>query len=216
MTSKNDILIINYNMGNIGSVANMLKKIGANVHISSNPNDIAKANKLILPGIGAFDHGMSSLNELGLIEILNEKVINDNTPILGICLGMHLLTKKSEEGSLPGLSWIDASTLKFLFNDTNNKLRIPHMGWNSLVKINDNTLFSNIDLSENRFYFVHSYYVNCINKNDVAAETNYGNIFASSIRKNNIFGTQFHPEKSHKFGMQILKNFLNFNKNCET
>ena len=212
MASKNDIVIINYNMGNLGSVANMLNKIGASVSISSDPKVISYADKLILPGVGSYDHGMNSLHELGLIDILNQKVLEEKTPILGICLGMQLLTKYSEEGKKHGLGCIDAQTLKFSFNNKiNNELKIPHMGWNSLSKINDNILFSDIDPLENRFYFVHSYYVKCNNNEDISAETIYGNSFTSSLRKNNIFGTQFHPEKSHKFGMRVLNNFLKYN-----
>lgn len=205
MASKNDILIIDYKMGNIGSVLNMLKKIGANVKVSSDVSDLAKAKKLILPGVGAFDHGMNSLNELNLVDILNKKVLIEKIPILGICLGMQILTLKSEEGTKNGLAWIEAETIKF---DLKQNIRIPHMGWNTLIKIQNSDLFNGIDIHNNRFYFVHSYYVKCNNEKNIAAVTHYGEHFASSIRHENIYGTQFHPEKSHKFGMKILSNFL--------
>ena len=200
------IIIIDYQMGNVGSIKNMLKYIGKESIISSKIEDIEKADKLILPGVGAFDNGIRNLKEL--IPTLNKKVVEEKTPILGICLGMQLMTKCSEEGKLKGLNWINAETKKF--NLDTNKYRVPHMGWNLLTIKNKSSLFKNIS-NDSKFYFVHSYYVVCNDKNDIASTTNYGYEFTSSFQKDNIYGTQFHPEKSHKFGMEILKNFV---ENC--
>lgn len=201
------IVIIDYNMGNLGSIKNMIKKIGSNAIISSNSNDILNADKLILPGVGSFDNGMSNLRNLGLISVLNNKVIEDRTPILGICLGMQLFTEKSEEGVLPGLGWIDGYTKKFDFTESSINYKIPHMGWNYVKIQKKSPLF--IDMYEDpRFYFVHSYHLVCNNNDDTLATTEYAYEFVSAIMKNNIYGTQFHPEKSHKYGMKILKNFV--------
>lgn len=197
------IVIVNYNMGNVGSVYNMIKKIGFEALITSNINEIEKAKKIILPGVGAFDNGIINLKKLGLIEILEYKVFKERVPILGICLGMQLMTKKSEEGELQGLSWIDSETKRFV-SDT---YKIPHMGWNYVKIIKNSDLFSS-EFSEWRFYFVHSYYVECYNKDDILTTTFYIHDFVSSFQRENIIGVQFHPEKSHKFGMMLLKNFI--------
>ncbi len=197
------IVIVNYNMGNVGSVYNMIKKIGFEALITSNINEIEKAKKIILPGVGAFDNGIINLKKLGLIEILEYKVFKERVPILGICLGMQLMTKKSEEGELQGLSWIDAETKRFV-SDT---YKIPHMGWNYVKIIKNSDLFSS-EFCEWRFYFVHSYYVECYNKDDILTTTFYIHDFVSSFQRENIIGVQFHPEKSHKFGMMLLKNFI--------
>lgn len=200
------IAIIDYGVGNLGSIANMLSRIGTEAIITSEKQDIEKAEKIILPGVGAFDNGIRSINERGLMPILTKKVLNEKTPLLGICLGMQLLTRKSEEGKFNGFGWFDADTKKFKFNKDDNLLRVPHMGWNTIRIIQDDPLFKNLP-QDARFYFVHSYHVICDNDRDILAKTHYGYDFASIIRKENIVGVQFHPEKSHKFGMQILKNF---------
>ena len=179
------IVIVDYKMGNIGSVLNMLKKIGHAAVVSSEPQEISKAEKLILPGVGAFDNGMNNINDLGLLDVLNEKIKN-KTPILGICLGMQLLAQKSEEGVSRGLGWIDANVVRFKFQDMfdglSASLKVPHMGWNEIIIKKDDALFAN--MPENpRFYFVHSYYLECNNSSDVLATTNYGFDFASIIRK---------------------------------
>lgn len=199
------IVIIDYGMGNLGSIRNMLKKVEVESIISCDPKEIAKADKLILPGVGAFDHAMTNLNDLKLMPLLNEKVLVEKVQLLGVCLGMQLLAKRSEEGSMPGLGWIDAETVRFKF-DNNQKLKVPHMGWNTVeVKRND-PLFKDM-YGEPRFYFVHSYYVRCNDPNNVLTTTNHGGDFCSSLVKDNLRGVQFHPEKSHKFGMKLLKNF---------
>lgn len=200
------IVIIDYNMGNIGSIVNMLKKAGGTAVLSSDPNQIEQAEKLILPGVGAFDVGMQNLAELGFNEILRKKVIEKRTPILGICLGMQLLTERSEEGALPGLGLVNASTVRFRF-DCNSNLRIPHMGWNSVTVRKESPLFYDM-YPDPVFYFVHSYHVVCHRAEDVLSTTNYGYDFVSSLHKGNIFGTQFHPEKSRKYGLKLIKNFV--------
>lgn len=200
------IVVIDYGLGNLGSILNMLKKIGANAIISSKIPDIEKADKLILPGVGAFDNGMTNLDKLGLIPILNKLIFNKKIPILGICLGMQLLTKRSAEGTLSGLDWIDAEVVKFKFDSLNSNLKIPHMGWNTVEVVKRSHLFN--ELEQARFYFVHSYHVICNDRLDILAETYYGYNFVSAIEKDNIFGVQFHPEKSHKFGMRLLRNFV--------
>jgi glutamine amidotransferase len=201
------IAIIDYGMGNLGSIVNMLKKVGAKAVISSDPAVIESANKLILPGVGAFDAGMQRLNDLGLIPTLNAKVLEQRTPLLGVCLGMQLLTRQSAEGELPGLGWIEAETLKFQFNGEFRHLKVPHMGWNFIKVKQSNPIFADMP-PDPRFYFVHSYYVACKNEQNVLASTEYGYEFVSAIVSDNIIGLQFHPEKSHKFGMGVFKNFV--------
>lgn len=205
MTNE-EIVIVNYGMGNLGSIQNMLKHIGVKSIISDNITDIENADKLILSGVGAFDSGMKNISDLGFISVLNNKVLNDKTPILGICLGMQLFAESSEEGKLSGFGWINAKTIKFNFNDESGKLKIPHMGWNLVSLQKDSVLFEDI-LEESRFYFVHSYHLVCSEKENIVCKTNYGYDFPSAVEKENIFGVQFHPEKSHKYGMEILKNF---------
>lgn len=200
------IVIIDYGVGNLNSVLNMLKKIGAEAVISSDPSMIKAAHKLVLPGVGAFDNGIKNLTEKGLIDVLHEKVLHQQTPILGICLGLQLFTRKSEEGTSPGLGWIDAGTIRFQFPPTNNNLKIPHMGWNTIEVKQHNLLLEGFD-EPPRFYFVHSYHVKCSSQEDVLATSFYGIEFTAMVHHNNIIGTQFHPEKSHKFGLKILRNF---------
>jgi len=200
----NSIVIIDYGMGNVGSILNMYKRIGVtDVQMSGKPEVINKADKLILPGVGAFDNGMKHLRESGLIEVLNNKVLKQKTLVLGICLGMQLLTKESEEGAASGLGWIDAETVKFSFQD--NQLKIPHMGWDYIKVNHPNPLIE--QEGKKRFYFVHSYYVKCNDDRDILATADYGFEFTCAVHRENIFGTQFHPEKSHKFGMHLLENF---------
>jgi glutamine amidotransferase len=201
------IVVIDYGMGNLGSILNMLKKIGAPAQVSSNADDIARASKLILPGVGAFDAGMKRLAELNLIDLLNDKALNQKTPTLGVCLGMQLLTRKSQEGVLPGLGWIAGETVRFHFDSQHAHLKIPHMGWNTITLEKPGALFAGLDATA-RFYFVHSYHIVCERADDVVTTTEYGYAFVSALERDNIFGAQFHPEKSHKFGMRVLKNFV--------
>jgi imidazole glycerol-phosphate synthase subunit HisH len=199
------ITIIDYGMGNLGSIQNMFRRIGIESQITGDKQKIDAAEKLLIPGVGAFDAAVTRIQEADLMPLLNKKALVDKVPVLGICLGMQLLTKSSEEGTLPGFGWIDATTKKFRFND-NEKLKVPHMGWNEALIKRDSAL--NKDLSDHaRFYFVHSYYVEANDPADVLMTTQYGREFHSVIQHENIYGAQFHPEKSHKYGMKFLSNF---------
>ena len=205
------ITIVDYNMGNIRSIAKAFNSFDVAVLISNRREDIKNADRLILPGVGAFSDGMKNLRELGLVDILNQEVLENKKPILGICLGMQLLARNSEEfGFHQGLGWLDASVKKFEFKD--NNFKVPHVGWNNL-KVYDKkcSLLAGIK-SGTDFYFVHSYHLVCRSENIVMAVCRYGKDFTAVIQKDNIFGTQFHPEKSQKFGLEILKNFISLKK----
>lgn len=198
------ITIINYNLGNPKSIKNMLAYLGIESRISANHADIVSAERLILPGVGHFQHGMEQIEQLGLIDILKKEVSENKKPILGICLGMQLLTRHSEEGNLAGLGFIDAQTKKFELQD--ETLKVPHMGWNTVEFKKDSPMNTGVSINP-RYYFVHSYFVDCANQNDILCTTQYGQEFVSGFQHENIFGLQFHPEKSHKFGMELLDNF---------
>ena len=198
------ITVIDYGMGNLGSVINMFKKIGVVSKITSDLEDIKTATKLLLPGVGSFDKAMQRINDSGIKEVLDYKVLKEETPVLGICLGMQLLTNNSEEGIEKGLGYINASTKKFSFQD--KKMKVPHMGWNLVEKSTSSLLTTNFE-EESRFYFVHSYYVEVEKQENSILKTTYGLEFDSAIQHKNVYGAQFHPEKSHKFGMKLLDNF---------
>lgn len=198
------IAIVDYGTCNTGSIVNMLKRIGAEAVVATSPDALHGADRIILPGVGAFDTGMSYLEDGGFVGVLNRRVIEDGVPILGVCLGAQLFTKGSEEGSKPGLGWFDAVTRRFSF--PTGELKIPHMGWNHAMPSRPSAVFDGY-AEVPRFYFVHSYYMSCSRPEDVLAETVYGFRFASAIGKGNIVGVQFHPEKSHRFGLQLLRNF---------
>ncbi len=198
------ITIIDYGMGNLGSILNMCKRIGVKAQITSDLETIHQADKILLPGVGAFDAAISRIDQLGLREMLVLKANIEKIPFLGICLGMQLLTHSSEEGTLNGLCLIDAHTLKFSFD--NLHMKVPHMGWNFVHPVNTSLLTKGFT-KEFRFYFVHSYYVKCNDLKNVVMQTEYGHRFDSIIQKDNIYGAQFHPEKSHKYGMKLLENF---------
>ena len=200
------IVIVDYDMGNLGSILNMLKKVGIAAAISRDPMVIAGAERLILPGVGAFDRGMAGLRDLGLLPVLDRKVRDEGCPILGLCLGMHLMTRGSEEGQLPGLGWMEADTRRFRFDASRRDLKVPHMGWNAVHSRGDSLLLQGFE-GPPRFYFAHSYYVACDSADDVLGTTTFGFDFASVIGRGHVFGTQFHPEKSHRFGMRLLANF---------
>jgi len=192
-------------MGNLGSVQNMLKRIGTLSVVTSDINEIEKAEKILLPGVGAFDAAVKKIDELNLRTVLKYKALEQKVPFLGICLGMQLLTRRSEEGVLKGLNFVDAQTVKFNFgNDAS--LKIPHMGWN-FVKENKQSELTKGFTPDYRFYFVHSYKVVCDKSESSILRTNYGGEFDSAIQNGNIFGAQFHPEKSHKYGIHLLTNF---------
>lgn len=205
-----NIVIIEYGIGNVGSIANMFKKMGLRVAVTCNFDIIAAATHLILPGIGSFDAGMKKLQECGVIEVLSAKVLQDKTPLLGICLGMQLLTNSSEEGTLPGLGWIDAETRRFRFDDSSAdcvKFQIPHVQWNEVRANKGEFLFGGYDGAP-RYYFMHSYYVRCREPSISIGKTMHGYEFTSAVRWENVIGVQFHPEKSHWFGMKFLENFV--------
>lgn len=202
------ILILDYNLGNPGSIKNMLKKIGIeDVIISCEESLVSKAEKIILPGVGAFDHGMEQLMKTTSYETLNNRVLNDKVPVLGICLGAQMLTEKSEEGRLPGLGWIKGQTILFRKEKMNEDLKIPNMGWNQVRAKKKSKLLQGLD-DEARFYFVHSYHIICAYPEDELLCAEYGYEYTAAVERGNILGVQFHPEKSHKYGMQLLKNFV--------
>jgi len=203
------LVVVDYGMGNVGSIVNMMKKLGHAVAVSREPEVIDAAVRLVLPGVGSFDAGMEKLRSFGLVEILTRKVVAQRTPILGICLGMQLLGEKSAEGSAktPGLGWIACESVRF----SSEIERVPHMGWNSVQPMAGpgraaHWLFAG-QVEEPRFYFVHSYHVVCRDDADVIATCRYGRPFSAAIAHGHILGVQFHPEKSHKFGMHLLNNF---------
>ncbi|MBZ0179649.1 MAG: imidazole glycerol phosphate synthase subunit HisH [Melioribacteraceae bacterium] len=200
------LTIINYNMGNLRSVYNKFKRMNVECLISSNIIDIEAADKLILPGVGHFRYGMQKLKELNLLQSLNNKVLEQKTPILGICLGTQLFAKHSEEGDCEGLGWIDAEVVKFNVSD-NRKYKVPHMGWNNVKITNPNRLDQAI-VPEDQFYFVHSYHLKSNTHKDVWMTTTYDYEFVSAVHRDNIYGTQFHPEKSHDTGFELLKKFV--------
>ncbi|MFH0861089.1 MAG: imidazole glycerol phosphate synthase subunit HisH [Candidatus Altiarchaeota archaeon] len=200
------IVIVDYGVGNLSSVSHKMGKLKIDAIISDDVKTLMDADKIILPGVGSFAAGMGNLRELGLIEILKRKVVEERTPILGICLGMQLFSKHSEEGDADGLGWVDCETKKFVFDD-GKKLRVPHVGWNTLSVVKDSPLLDSVP-ADMTFYFTHSYHLSCREKDILIATTAYGYDFPSVIQKDNIFGVQFHPEKSHKRGMQIIKNFV--------
>ncbi|RKM57893.1 imidazole glycerol phosphate synthase subunit HisH [Butyrivibrio sp. CB08] len=199
------IAIVDYGVGNLGSISNMLKKVGVDeIVLATTSDDIKKADKIILPGVGAFDTGMKLLNESGLRQELDIQVMDNHKPILGICLGMQMLGKGSEEGNEAGLGYIDFKCYKFNISDHN--LHIPHMGWD-YVEINKEVPLTRNPKEKMRFYFVHSYYAECEDKNDILFSCDYGITFAAGVNKKNVYGVQFHPEKSHNYGKWLIKNF---------
>ncbi len=199
------ISIIDLGLGNIGSVENILKHIGSKVSLVKTPNEIIKSSKLILPGVGSFDAGVSMIENLNLRESLEAAVYEKKIPILGICLGMQLLSQSSSEGSLEGLGFIKGRCVKFGEEEKCNN-RVPFMGWGEVNLQKDSKLFNK--LKQNHFYFTHSYYLKLENENNCLGKTDYGVIYTSAISDDHIYGVQFHPEKSHKFGMQLFRNFI--------
>jgi len=203
------IAVIDYGVGNVGSIINMLKKLGIPSVLTCEVEEIVKADKIILPGVGSFDVGMQKLKKSGLIEILKKHALIDKKPMLGICLGMQMLGISSEEGIEAGLNFIPFVNKKFVFdnNSINNNLKIPHMGWDLVYPTSQfEPILSGLDTKQ-RYYFVHSFYAICENTENIILECNYGFKFAAAVKKGNIYGVQFHPEKSHKYGMALLKNF---------
>ncbi|MFZ4125054.1 MAG: imidazole glycerol phosphate synthase subunit HisH [Rickettsiales bacterium] len=198
------IVVVNYGVGNLSSVHNMLRKAGADVMVSDKPSDILAANKLLLPGVGHFDYGMKMLNESGLRAALDTFALELKKPVLGICLGAQILGKGSEEGSAAGLGWIDMVCKRI---PAAEGLRVPHMGWNKIQRVKPTPLLDGVT-EDARYYFVHSYYMQCAHSEDIAATANHGITFTCAVAHNTIFGTQFHPEKSLRHGLALMKAFV--------
>ena len=206
MSQTASIVIVDYGMGNLRSVQKKFERLNATVHISSDSHLIADADKLVLPGVGHFANGIRKLKEGGIWDILNHKALVEKTPVLGICLGMQLMASYGEEGDTAGLGWFDADVVRFSIQNILTH-KVPHIGWNTLETTQQSALFSKLP-TESMFYFVHSYHILCREPQDVLATTTYDYPFASVIQKDNLYGTQFHPEKSHDWGEQMLTNFI--------
>ncbi len=202
------VLIPDFGMGNLHSVERSLCRMNVNPIVSSNYEDIAKADKIILPGVGHFQKAMENLSALRMLDTLNEFVLVKKKPILGICLGMQLMAKFSEEGNVAGLGWVDATVIRFRIKDT-LQYKIPHTGWNQILGSEKSKLLKNIP-NDSEFYFIHSYHLSSTDKELIAGETVYETTFPSVIERDNIFGVQFHPEKSHHYGTALLQNFINY------
>jgi glutamine amidotransferase len=198
--------VVNTGLGNVASVLNMFRAVGAEALVVEDRTVLRAASKLVLPGVGSFDAGMSGLRSSGLLELLTERVLYDKVPILGLCLGMQLFSRRSEEGTSSGLGWIEADVTRLTLELGEGRLKLPHMGWNTLAVEQEHPLLSGFDTPP-RFYFVHSYQVCCERTEDVIGTCMYGSRFVAALAHGNIMGTQFHPEKSHKFGMRLLRNF---------
>jgi glutamine amidotransferase len=207
MRTAEKIVILNYDMGNVGSIANMIKRVGYNATITRELDEIEEATHIILPGVGAFDEGVRKLQEYRLPELLYRKCVLQGVPTLGICLGMQLMGKKSEEGLLEGLGWFDANSVKISTKCGEADLKVPHMGWSDIIIRRPNTILREAE-PEQRFYFVHSYHVVCRDPTEVVATCRYGLELTAIIARKNLLGMQFHPEKSHRYGMHLLRNFI--------
>lgn len=200
------IAIIDYGLGNVLAFANLYKRINVPATVARTPDQLRVADRLILPGVGAFDHAMERLEASGMRPALEEAVRVRGVPVLGICVGMQILAPSSEEGTRPGLGWIEGGVKRFDPATLHQRTRLPHMGWNDVKPVGAEGLFRGLEL-DSRFYFLHSYYFLCAHRANVLAETDYGVTFASAVSAGNVYGVQFHPEKSHQFGTQLLKNF---------
>lgn len=200
------ITIIDYGAGNIGSVLNMIRHVGGQAEVTGSAAGVLGAKKILLPGVGSFDNAMTRLAGLGLVGPLKERA-QSSVPFLGICLGMQLLANESEEGRMVGLGLIPGRVRRFGFAGEAAKLKIPHMGWNRVTPVRSHPL--GLGLGEGaRFYFVHSYYFDCEHSEDVLFRSDYGHEFTSGVQRGNVMGVQFHPEKSHRYGMQLIRNFV--------
>lgn len=204
------VTIIDYGVGNLNSIKNMLKKVGVDSVISSLAADIESADKLILPGIGSYEYGMKKLRGSEFFAVLQQKVLENKTPVLGVCLGAQLLLNGSEEGQpVTGLGWIEGKAVRFDQSKMEGNFKVPHMGWNELDIKKDSLLFKDM-YPDQRYYFVHSYHMVCYHQADILAESNYSYNFVAAVEKQNVVGVQFHPEKSHKFGMKLYENFIKY------
>ena len=200
------ITIIDYGVGNIFAFQNVYKRLNIPIKIAKASKDLFDAEKLILPGVGSFDYAMKQLNNSGMRVKLDELVIEEKVPIIGICVGMQMMGNRSDEGKFEGLKWIDSEILKFDENLIQQRTKLPHMGWNDVTPINNHPLFRGLE-KEAIFYFLHSFYFKCNNPNESIAISDYGISFTSAVNRDNIFGIQFHPEKSHQYGEKLLYNF---------
>ena len=202
------ICIIDYGLGNLDAFFNIYKKLNIQTKFAKNCDDLVDVDKIILPGVGAFDHAMELLNASGMRDKLDQLVLVDKIPVIGICVGMQILGKSSEEGKLDGLGWIDGIVKKIDVSLIEHDTKLPHMGWNNINILQNDPLFNNLEFDA-LFYFLHSYYFECHDKKDILARSKYGNDFSCAINRRNIYGVQFHPEKSHSYGVTLLKNFAN-------
>lgn len=198
--------IIDYGLGNVLAFVNVYRRLNIPVSVVNTAAELSTATKLILPGVGSFDHAMERLDQSGMRQALEERVLQHDIPVLGICVGMQMLAKSSDEGKLPGLGWIDGKVCRFEVSKLPHGTHLPHMGWNDVAPAGPGGLFKEME-KEARFYFLHSYYFQCRNEADVLALSDYGERFSCAVRHNNVYGVQFHPEKSHHFGAQLLKNY---------
>lgn len=199
------IALIDYGLGNIKAFANIYRRLGIEAFPAKHRTDIQRASRIILPGVGAFDWAMTCLQKSGLRGVLDEAVLEAKKPVLGICVGMQIMARSSEEGLLSGLGWIDATVVKFDTRLLEGMIHLPHMGWNDVKPLTSNPLFFGV--GQPNYYFLHSYFMKPDREESILATSSYGLTFASAIRTGNIYGTQFHPEKSHHWGVQLLKNF---------
>lgn len=202
------ITILNYGSGNLNAIKNIYERLNISYEFATSKEQLQSADHILLPGVGAFDETISTLMAKGYLEVLNKKVLDEKVPLLGICVGMQMLADSSEEGELNGLGWIHGNVNKFDKNLIPEKPKIPHLGWNSIEIMQECPLFKDID-PEIGFYFIHSYYYECADESNVVSNTKYGKVFHSAVNKENIYGVQFHPEKSHDNGIQLLRNFAN-------
>jgi glutamine amidotransferase len=200
------ITIINYGLGNILAFANLYKRLNVPVAVADRAEDLQGASKLILPGVGSFDHAMELLDGSGMRGPLDDLVLNRGVPVLGVCVGMQILGSASDEGRLPGLGWVKGRVRRFDQTLLDQPARLPHMGWNDVSPARDGGLFAGLE-KDARFYFLHSYYFDCESSDSVLATSEYGAEFSSAVRAKNIYGVQFHPEKSHSYGTRLLQNF---------
>ncbi|SMC43382.1 glutamine amidotransferase [Desulfocicer vacuolatum DSM 3385] len=199
------VTLINYGMGNIPAFINIYHRLNITVEVASCPAQLLRSKKIIMPGVGSFDWAMTRLNDSGLREALDEMVMKQQIPVLGICVGMQMMAKGSEEGCLQGLGWIEAKVKRFDQAAFTSQTHLPHMGWNDVMPVRDNPLFASITAP--MFYFLHSYYFVPGHASQTLATTQYGDEFTSAMSNGNVYGVQFHPEKSHNWGIQLLKNF---------
>lgn len=200
------ITIVDYGLGNVQAFLNVFKRINVEARSARSGDELRNATKIILPGVGHFDHAMRRLDESGMRKSLDDLTLNKAVPVLGVCVGMQMLAHSSEEGELPGLGWIDGRVRRFTSWEREGELPLPHMGWNDVRPSAPSPLFNRLE-SDARFYFLHSYFFECAKPDDALAISRYGREFSSAVNSGNIYGVQFHPEKSHHFGTQLLKNF---------